>query len=91
MMFAKFELHQMKVNAERMPNCIGKLRKVISENSNWEIYYDTQYKFFRAIAKPSSGAEDSCYGDAAYIRKQIRDGRLDSHLLTKFGKKILGI
>ena len=89
--FTEYNHRQMHVNAARMPLCIGKLRKVATEDSNWELYYDTQYHFFRAIAKPESGASDSTFGNIAHVRRCLREGWIKPSALTKYGRRLLKV
>lgn len=87
-MFSKeFELKQHRINATVMPDCIGKLRKIATAGSNWEIYYNGEY--CRSIAKPGSGASDSVYGNLSYIARQLRTGYIKPSQLTKYGRRIM--
>lgn len=89
-MFSKeFELEQMKINAYVMPECIGCRRKIVTENSNWEIYYNTKYNFCESIAKENSDASNSVYGNIGYIYRQLISGRIKRSQLTKYGVRLL--
>ena len=89
-MFSKeFELEQMKIDAYVMPDCIGNLRKIATQNSNWEIYYNTKYHFCESVAKTNSGARNSVYGNISYIYKQLKTGHIKKSQLTKYGRRLL--
>lgn len=86
-----FEIRQMHVNAKRMPLCVGRFRKVAHANSNWEYYHDPLYGGIHALAKPGSGASDSCFGDVSYLRRCLQTGVIQSSSLTKYGRRLLRI
>lgn len=88
-MFAEFELKQMHVNADRLPLCIGKLRKIACVSSNWEYFYDPSGNYCMSIAKYSSGASNSVYGKLSYIYDQLRRGVIHKKQLTKYGRRLL--
>ena len=88
-MFAEFEFKQMHVNADRLPLCIGKLRKIAHASSNWEYFYDPSGGYCMSIAKYSSGACDSVYGNLPYIYAQLRRGVIQKKQLTKYGWRVL--
>ena len=89
-MFSKeFEVRQHQINATVGPECIGNLRKIATESSNWEIYYNDQYGYCESIAKPGSGASDSVYGNLAYIARQLRTGYIKPSQLTRYGRRIM--
>lgn len=91
-MFRQYEVKQRKINAYQMPLCIGHYRKIATDNSNWELYYDTQYRCILSIAKPNSGAENSWWAcGLPEIRRRVFDGRIKEKNLTKYGRRILGL
>lgn len=83
-----FEKHMMEINAVRMPDCMGKLRKVASMKGNFELYYNTETKGIEAVAKPGSGCVTTCNGSVVYFRKMVRWGDVKQSELTKFGRRI---
>lgn len=87
MLSKDLELKQHKINAYIMPVCLGKRRKIVTECSNWEIYYNGEY--CESIAKPCSGAANSVYGNLNYIYRQIRTGVIKKSQLTKYGARLL--
>ena len=91
-MFApEFELQQMHINAESMPLCMGKLRKVAHAKSNWEYYYSPGGKYFLSVAKPSSGAQTSIFGNITYMRRYVMWGGIRPSDLTKYGRRLLRV
>lgn len=87
MLSKEFEVRQHQINATVGPECIGNLRKIATESSNWEIYYNGEY--CQSIAKPGSGASDSVYGNLSYIARQLRTGYIKPSQLTKYGRRIM--
>ena len=90
MIFTQFNLQQMHINATHGPDCIGKLRKVENGSGNYDIYYDTKNKCFRSVAKPGSGCVSSYFGGSHHIMNCLRNGRINPHGLTKYGRRLIG-
>ena len=89
--FRELEIKQRKIDSSTGPECIGKLRKIVVGNANWDLYYYPRGGYCFSIAKPESGASDSVYGKPEYIRQQIKTGRINPHNVTKYGRKVLGL
>ena len=90
MTFTQFDFEQMQINATHGHDCMGKLRKVENGKGNFDIYYDTKSKCFRSVAKPGSGCTSSYYGGTHHIMNALRNGWMDAHGLTKFGRRLIG-
>ena len=93
-LFTEYELRQQKINAYEMPDCMKwenkNMRKVVRENSNWEIY-TADMKHFYSIAKPDSGCRSSYFGDVYHIRKLMRDDHIKPSQLTRLGRRLMRV
>lgn len=87
----EFDYRHMHIAAERMPLCVGNLRKIAHENRNWELYHDPQANYCYSIAKPSSGAESTVFGSVSYVRELVRKGWIKPSALTKYGRRLLKV
>ena len=85
----EYEIKQHRINASNGADSIGKLRKIVNGDGNFDIYIDRNGKFCTSVAKPGSGCKDSIYGDLSYIKYQIKRGIIDPHSLTKYGRRLL--
>ena len=87
-----YEMRQMKINAYQMPDCIEKKRKLTQDDSNWCLYYDTQWGCIESIAKPESGCSDSYWAcDLGEIKRRIVCGLIPWKNVTKYGRRLLGL
>lgn len=87
-----YEMRQMKINALVMPDCIGKKRKLTQDDSNWCLYYDTQWGCIESIAKPESGCKDSYWACGLdEIRRRVLCGLIPWKNVTKYGRRLLGL
>ena len=89
--FRELEIHQMHIDRTHGPACTGTLRKVADGDGNFDYYYYPKYNYFMSIAKPESGCKDSVFGKKDHMKKMIFTGRINSHSITKYGRKVLGI
>lgn len=55
--------------------------------SNWDIYADSKGTLY-SIARPGSGASGSYFGDAAHVKRLMKQGYF-SDTLTAYGEKLL--
>ena len=87
-MNAQYERKQAKIADYKGPLCRGKLRKVATTNTNWDIYYNAEKGYLESIAKPDSGARDSIFGDVAHVRNLYKKGSLKWKDFTKYGRRL---
>lgn len=87
-----YELHQMKIDAYVMPDCIGDYRKITQEGSNWCLYHNPKNGFILSIAKPDSGASDACWACGLdEIRRRVLCGLIPWKDTTKYGRRAMGL
>ena len=84
----EYEIHQQHINAQRMPLCVGRLRKLAHADSNWEYYIEPDSGICYALAKPGSGAKTCVFGTIAHVKRCVRRGAIDAHNLTKYGRRL---
>lgn len=89
MLSKEIERQQMRINAKNSADCIGKLRKIVNGNGNFDLYFYPQYKYCVSYPKDGSGCQKTIYGDIKYIKKQIKNGVINPHTLTKYGRKLV--
>ena len=89
--FRESNFKQMHINAIHNPACFGKLRKFADGSGNFDIYYDPSMNCFMSIAKPGSGCTNSYFGDKMHIIRCLRNGWIDRHMITKYGRRILKV
>lgn len=91
-MLRKCHESQRRANAYIMPDCIGKKRKLTQDDSNWCLYYDTQWRCIQSIAKPESGCKDSYWACGLdEIRRRVLCGLIPWKNVTKYGRRVLGL
>ena len=88
--FTQVEWELMRVRFHPQPACIGKIRKLVEGNNNWDIYWNP-YGWCESIAKPGSGAANSGFGNICHVKRLLEDGKIRPSQLTKLGRRMLGV